>query len=95
MKLNLLGTTFEVKEMPKTFAGELCGRIDVENAAIFLREDLDPEYRFRTLIHEMVHYADHFTQCELEEKAVTILANALDGMIRTNFEQLGKMLKDV
>ncbi len=93
MKLNLLGTEYEIQDMPETMKGEFDGRIDYDLQVIFIKKNIPIEQQFDVLIHELIHYADYFTQTKLSEAKVTALGNALGAIIRQNIGQLNETIK--
>lgn len=63
---------------------ELFGQIDYAASTITLREGNTQAQSECTLIHEMLHGISDMYGLDLEEKTVTVLANALYAVIKDN-----------
>jgi Zn-dependent peptidase ImmA (M78 family) len=54
-KVMVAGIPFEVIECHENFGSEACGEIEYRKQIIRINEDMAPEYKEQTLIHEIVH----------------------------------------
>ncbi len=52
---------------------------------ISLRTGLDADFRFETLLHEVLHAIEHEHDIKLKHKTVYGLANALSSFLQDNF----------
>jgi hypothetical protein len=54
-KVMVAGIPFEVQECHENFGDGSCGEIEYRKQTIRINEDMAPEYKEQTLIHEIVH----------------------------------------
>jgi len=77
------GETLTV-ELTDALSSETLGHIDYTNQVIRLSEQYNSKTQLSTLIHELIHYVDHFSGMGLEENKIEAMENGLVALMKLN-----------
>ena len=91
--IKILSQEVEVKESnPQEWSDNGMGRSSTKDNRILINKDMPDDAKTNTLLHEVIHMIANMNSIELNETAVSVLANGLFSFMRENKKVVNEII---